>query len=279
MIYPSSATHKLFYNYNYFTTMRRKIFLLFIAAVAALSAAPVKCIIIAPTETESHAAHLIAAALPTESVDVEYVLLSPKGIDFTVDSLRNAVDAGSNAGFIGLGLPQSAAAACCAAAFDASFLVMVSASGFPLRVNIERQLYALTYMPSPKWKEGAGLRKLIPDEIAKSADAEISNVYTKELMNYDPVPVLSQIKCPVLVGEGIYDNSLNWYDNLVAIEAALPENPDDYFVAFPSTGYCLVKADTYAPMLMDMNPNSHPEVNEEAVEIIAGWISDIISSR
>lgn len=247
--------------------------------MATLSAAPLKCIIIAPTETESPAAHLIAAALPKESVDVEYVALSSKGIAFTADSVRNALDAGSNAAFIGLGMPQSAAAACCAAASDASFLVMVSASGFPLRVNIERQLCGLSYMPSPKWKESAGLRKLLPDEIAKSADADNTNVYTRELMNYDPVPVLSRIKCPVLVGEGIYDNTLNWYDNLVAIEAALPENSDDYFVAFPLTGYCLMKTDTYAPILMDMNPNYHPEVNEEAVETIAGWISDIISSR
>lgn len=256
--------------------MRVKIFLLIVWAVAGLSAAPLKCIIIAPTATESSAERLIAAALPAESVDVEYVALSPKGIAFTADSIRNAVGTGSNVGFIGLGLPQSAVAASCAAATDARFLVMVSASGFPLRVNMERQLTGLTYMPSPQWKEGAKLRKSLMDEIAKSADSGMIPLYMKELLNYDPAAVLSRIKCPVLAGEGIYDSSLSWYDNLVAIEAALPENPDDYFVAFPSTGYCLMNTDTYAPIIMDMNPDNQPKVNEEAVEIIAGWISEII---
>lgn len=260
--------------------MRTKIFSLFLSVVVGLTAAPPKCIIITPTETVSPAASAIKAALPAESVDVEFVTLSPKGIAFTADSLRSALSAGSKVGFIGLGIPQSAVAARCAAA-DASFLVMVSGSGFPARDILVRQLSELTYMPSAKWKDAAGLRKSLRAEIADSDGAGNGVAWMKELMDYDPVPVLSRIKCPVFVGEGIYDSTLDWYDNLVAIEAALPDNPDDYFVAFPSTAYCLVKADTYVPfgIAVDRAPSYRPEVNEEAVEMIAGWISDIISPR
>jgi pimeloyl-ACP methyl ester carboxylesterase len=92
----------------------------------------------------------------------------------------------------------------------------------------------------------AGAAQGITQDMANAQAEQFASPYLRNLLQYDPLPVLGQIKAPVLAITGEKDLQVPPYQNLPAIKAAMPNNPDVTTIELPSLNHMFQTAKTGA---------------------------------
>lgn len=112
---------------------------------------------------------------------------------------------------------------------------------------------------------GGGMTQDIADEAAK----EIASAYMRNLLSYDPAPVLSKIAIPVLAITGGKDLQVPAKQNLPLIKSLLAGNADVTTIEVPSLNHLFQTARTGSP-------SEYAEIEETfapaALADISGWI-------
>ncbi len=101
-----------------------------------------------------------------------------------------------------------------------------------------------------------------------------SSRWMQYFLNYDPYPVLSKTKIPVLAINGTTDLQVPYKENLHAIEGALRDAGNDNFriVELPGLNHLFQTSKTGSPSEYGMLEETF---NENAMQVIAGWINGL----
>lgn len=103
---------------------------------------------------------------------------------------------------------------------------------------------------------------------------ELLGPWFRFFLAYDPLPVLTQVNCPVLAVNGTLDLQVPFQENLEAIEQALQKggNQSHKVLALPGLNHLFQTAGTGAP-------SEYPIIEEtmapQILEIVADWILEI----
>jgi pimeloyl-ACP methyl ester carboxylesterase len=118
----------------------------------------------------------------------------------------------------------------------------------------------------------AGAAQGMTQEMANEQAEQFASPYIRDLLKYDPVPVLSQVKQPVLAVTGSKDLQVPPYQNLPAIKALMKDNPDVTTVELPNLNHLFQTAKTGALA-------EYGEIEETFAPIGLTTISDWIVKR
>jgi pimeloyl-ACP methyl ester carboxylesterase len=153
-------------------------------------------------------------------------------------------------------------------AFD---LVKRVGDGAELERRLRAMLDEVTESATPEQRAALGLT----GEHANHVQAQLALMllpWFRELVRYDPAPVLKKVKCPVLAVCGALDLQVAADENLPAIKAALEAggNRDVRTVELPAHNHLLQQCKTgsiteYASIEQTMSP--------AALNVIADWVS------
>ena len=104
---------------------------------------------------------------------------------------------------------------------------------------------------------------------AKETAKEFTSPYMRDLLNYDPAPVLSKITIPVLAITGEKDLQVPAKQNLPLIKSLMANNPDVTTIEVPNLNHIFQTARTGAP-------SEYGEIEESfapaALDEISNWI-------
>jgi len=184
---------------------------------------------------------LIAPLAATRSKDVAFIiLLAGPGVP-GYDILPAQVEAVSEAG----GAPAEKArkeADLIRAALD---LVRSEKDNAALRVKLKKLIEEHSDAIDPQDLQAAGSVDALADQQAKS----LGTPWFRYFLDYDPRPVLRQVKVPVLALNGELDRQVPPAQNLPAIEQALREgkDPDVTIRRMPGLNHLLQTAKTGSP--------------------------------
>jgi uncharacterized protein len=107
------------------------------------------------------------------------------------------------------------------------------------------------------------------DAAVEAAIQQLSSNWFRFFLAYDPVPILREVKCPVLAINGSKDLQVPAKPNLEGIRQALAGNSNVDVKELPGLNHLFQKANTGAP-------SEYGEIEEtfapSALELISGWI-------
>ncbi|HEY7799773.1 MAG TPA: alpha/beta fold hydrolase [Hyphomonadaceae bacterium] len=118
----------------------------------------------------------------------------------------------------------------------------------------------------------AGAAQGMTQEMANQQAEQFASPYLRDLLKYDPAPVLSQVKAPVLAVTGSKDLQVPSYQNLPGIKAVMKDNPDVTTVELPNLNHLFQTAKTGAVA-------EYGEIEETFAPIGLTTISDWIVKR
>lgn len=245
--------------------------LLFVTFVQ--SANKQNCIIIGSEQRNAKVVDTLKIALEKLGVTVNTVLISSKGISFTVDSiLETSGNSHNTVGIIGVGYTGGIAAAELASKSCPAYIVLISTPAINGKQFSERLLMGSAFPLGISSKDALKIREQSGDSTKGYYFGKTSD----EINQYLPEKVFALINCPVFALTGVNDARLDWYDNLSELERILPRTEDNWFKAYPQTGYVLLEEEEYVPVWIgDASSCVIANVNALAVQDICKWISGL----
>lgn len=118
----------------------------------------------------------------------------------------------------------------------------------------------------------AGAAQGMTQDMANQQAEQFASPYMRNMLQYDPVPVLGQVKQPVLAVTGSKDLQVPSYQNLPAIKAVMKDNPDVTTVELPNLNHMFQTAKTGAVA-------EYGEIEETFASVGLTTISDWIVKR
>jgi uncharacterized protein len=150
----------------------------------------------------------------------------------------------------------------------------VSVDQIEKRLELQRKLESAAGSARDSIEAAADLREVyrtagLSDPAAEAGARALSTNWYRFILTYDPVPALTQVKCPVLAINGSKDAQVPPVEDLATIREALANNPDAEIRELPGLNHLFQTADSGSPREYSTIEET---IAPTALELISGWI-------
>jgi len=111
------------------------------------------------------------------------------------------------------------------------------------------------------------------EDFVKMQVNQIANPWMKYFLNYDPIPALKKVKCPVLALNGEKDLQVPPKENLAGIKKALKKNKSVKIVEFPGMNHLFQECTTGSP---DEYARIEQTMSPVMLKVTADWVNGIV---